>query len=57
MGVTHHIGLEIAERAFRFVEIQQQDRQSTVLRADTLETAQDYSSRLLFDIPYDKSLA
>ncbi len=57
MGVTHHIGLEIAERAFRFVEIQQQDRHTTVLRADTLETAQDYASSLLFDIPYDKGLA
>ncbi|MDT8324698.1 MAG: hypothetical protein RRA94_11330 [Bacteroidota bacterium] len=57
MGVTHHIGLEIAERSFRFVEIQQQDRQSTVLRADTLETARDYASELFFDIPFDRELA
>ena len=57
MGVTHHIGLEIAERSFRFVEIQQQDRQSTILRADTLETARDYASRLFFDIPFDRDLA
>ncbi|MCB2205475.1 hypothetical protein KQI65_12075 [bacterium] len=57
MGVTHHIGLEIAERSFRFVEIQQQDRHTTVLRADTLETALDYASPLLFDIPFDRNRA
>jgi Tfp pilus assembly PilM family ATPase len=57
MATSHHIGLEIAERSFRFVEIQKQDRQTTILRADTIETAYDYSSPLLFDIPYDKELA
>ncbi|MFA6233087.1 MAG: hypothetical protein WC824_02710 [Bacteroidota bacterium] len=57
MSVSHHIGLEIAERSFRFVEIQQQDRQSTILRADILETAHDYSSSLLFDLPYQRELA
>lgn len=57
MSVFHHIGLEIAERSFRFVEIQQQDRQSTILRADTVETAHDYASPLLFDIPFDRNLA
>ncbi|PLX23573.1 MAG: hypothetical protein C0600_14560 [Ignavibacteria bacterium] len=57
MGTAHHIGLEIAERSFRFVEIQQQDRQTTILRADTLETAHDYASPLLFDLPFDRDLA
>jgi Tfp pilus assembly PilM family ATPase len=57
MGVTHHIGLEVAEHAFRFVEIQQQDRQSTILRADTVETEHNYASSLLFDLPYDRDLA
>jgi hypothetical protein len=57
MSVSHHIGLEIAERAFRFVEIQRQDRQSTILRAEILQTAHDYSSSLLFDLPYDRDLA
>lgn len=57
MGITHHIGLEIAERSFRFVEIQQQDRQSTVLRADTLETTRDFASDILFEIPFDRGLA
>ncbi|MFZ1729452.1 MAG: hypothetical protein WBQ23_04010 [Bacteroidota bacterium] len=57
MSVSHHIGLEIAERSFRFVEMQQQDRQSTILRADILETSHDYSSPLLFDLPFHTELA
>lgn len=57
MSVSHHIGLEIAERAFRFVEIQRQDRHTTILRADILETAHDYSSPLLFDLPYLRDTA
>lgn len=57
MGTAHHIGLEIAERSFRFVEIQQQDRHTTILRADILETAHDYASPLLFDLPFDRELA
>lgn len=57
MSVHHHIGLEIAERSFRFVEIQKQDRQSTILRADIRETSHDYSSPLLFDLPFNRELA
>ncbi len=57
MSVAHHIGLEIAERSFRFVEMQQQDRQSTILRADTLETTHDYASPLLFDLAFQPTLA
>ena len=57
MGVSHHIGLEIAERAFRFVEIQQQDRHATILRADVHPTAHDYASPLLFELPFDRQLA
>ncbi len=57
MSVSHHIGLEIAERSFRFVEMQQQDRHTTILRADILETAHDYASPLLFDLPFDAGLA
>ena len=57
MSVSHHIGLEIAERTFRFVEMQQQDRHTTILRADVLETAHDYASPLLFDLPFDTGLA
>jgi hypothetical protein len=57
MSVSHHIGLEIAERAFRFVEIQRQDRHTTILRADVLGTAHDYSSPLLFDLPYQRDTA
>lgn len=57
MSVSHHIGLEIAERSFRFVEMQQQDRQSTILRADILETTHDYASPLLFGLPFQRTLA
>ncbi len=57
MSVSHHIGLEIAERTFRFVEMQQQDRHSTILRADILETAHNYASPLFFDLPFDRALA
>lgn len=57
MGVSHHIGLEIAERVFRFVEIQQQDRHVTILRADVYPTTHDYSSPLLFELPFDRGVA
>ncbi|MBE0645294.1 MAG: hypothetical protein IH600_14515 [Bacteroidetes bacterium] len=57
MSVTHHIGLEIAEHSFRFVEMQKQDRHTTILRADILQTVHDYASPLLFDIPFDSGLA
>lgn len=57
MSVSHHIGLEIAERAFRFVEIQQQDRHTTVLRAEIFPTSHDYASSLFFDLPYRQELA
>lgn len=57
MGVSHHIGLEIAERIFRVVEIQQQDRHATILRADVYPTAHDYSSPLLFELPFDGRIA
>jgi hypothetical protein len=57
MSVSHHIGLEIAERAFRFVEIQRQDRRTTVLRAEILPTIHDYSSTLLFDLPFRQDIA
>lgn len=57
MGVSHHIGLEIAERSFRFVEIQRQDRRTTVLRAEIHPTAHDYSSPLLFELPYRPDIA
>ncbi|MBR9976118.1 MAG: hypothetical protein KFF77_11100 [Bacteroidetes bacterium] len=57
MSVSHHIGLEIAERVFRFVEIQRQDRQTTVLRAEILPTAHDYSSPLLFELPFRQDVA
>lgn len=57
MSVSHHIGLEIAERSFRFAEIQQQDRQMTILRADVMDTQHDYSSHTLFDLPFDRELA
>ena len=52
MSVSHHIGLEIAERSFRFVEIQRQDRRTTVLRAEIHPTTHDYSSSLLFELPF-----
>ncbi|MBN1448894.1 MAG: hypothetical protein JXA28_13265 [Bacteroidetes bacterium] len=57
MSVSHHIGLEITEQSFRFVEMQKQDRHTTILRADTIETAHDYASPLLYDLPFDKELA
>ncbi|MBR9976664.1 MAG: hypothetical protein KFH87_01130 [Bacteroidetes bacterium] len=57
MSVSLHIGLEIAERSFRFVEIQKQDRQTTILQADILETAHDYASPLLYELPYQRELA
>ncbi len=37
--------------------MQQQDRHTTILRADILETAHDYASPLLFDLPFDSGLA
>jgi len=57
MSITHHIGLEITEHAFRFVELRRQDGQTAILRADVHETARDYSSPLFFDIPFNHELA
>lgn len=57
MPVSHHIGLEIAERCFRLVELQQQDRHTAVLRAEVHASTHDYASQLLFDLPWQRELA
>jgi Tfp pilus assembly PilM family ATPase len=57
MSVAHHIGLEIAEGCFRLVEVQRQDHQTVVLRADIQETSHDYATELLFQLPFNRELA
>ncbi len=57
MWVTHHIGLEIAERSFRLVEMKKQDSQMTILRADALTTGRNYASGMLHEIPFDRDSA
>ena len=57
MAVTHHIGLEIAQNAFKLVEIRTLDGFPAILRADLYETTRNYGSSLLHEIPFDYDLA
>lgn len=54
---THKLGIEIADHAFRLVELRYQNNVPTILHADEFATEYNFGSHLLHDAPFNEALA
>ena len=57
MAIRHHIGLEISEQSFQFVEVRIVDEAPLILHAERIRTSRDFSAQLLHEAPFHKDLA
>jgi hypothetical protein len=57
MAIKHHIGLEISEQAFQFVEVRIVNGAPLILHAERIRTTRDFGTQLLHETPFHKDLA
>lgn len=57
MSIAHHIGLEIAGRSLRLVEMQSKDGFPVILRTEVAKCLHPFGSALFHELPYDANLA